>query len=162
MAVELYQDLDQVQPLAESKPEPAVSARIASVDTLRGLTILLMIFVNDLGHGAPSWMHHIQPLECRRHDARRRRFPRIPFHCRRLDSPGARAWRRQTANRNGLSSCISLTRTAGVAFHGPDSAQRRARSYARAGRFGRCWRLLFDLCVECAFPANEGHAAESR
>ena len=23
----------------------------------RGLTILLMIFVNDLGHGAPSWMH---------------------------------------------------------------------------------------------------------
>ena len=35
--------------------------RIVSVDALRGLTILLMIFVNDLGPGAPSWMHHIQP-----------------------------------------------------------------------------------------------------
>src|ERR1700678_1899202 len=61
MAVELDQDVDQVQALAESKPEPAVSARIASVDALRGLTILLMIFVNDLGHAAPAWMHHIQP-----------------------------------------------------------------------------------------------------
>src|SRR5258708_2750396 len=37
------------------------SSRVTSVDTLRGLTILLMIFVNDLGPGAPSWMHHIQP-----------------------------------------------------------------------------------------------------
>ena len=36
-------------------------ARVASVDTLRGLVILLMIFVNDLGPGAPAWMHHIQP-----------------------------------------------------------------------------------------------------
>ena len=35
--------------------------RVASVDALRGLTILLMIFVNDLGPHAPSWMHHIQP-----------------------------------------------------------------------------------------------------
>ena len=38
-----------------------VAGRIASVDVLRGLTILLMIFVNDLGSAAPSWMHHIQP-----------------------------------------------------------------------------------------------------
>jgi predicted acyltransferase len=37
------------------------SGRIASVDALRGLTILLMVFVNDLGHGAPTWMHHIRP-----------------------------------------------------------------------------------------------------
>lgn len=40
--------------------QPA-AARIASVDALRGLTILVMIFVNDLGPAAPSWMHHIQP-----------------------------------------------------------------------------------------------------
>ena len=32
-----------------------------SVDVLRGLTILLMVFVNDLGHAAPAWMHHIRP-----------------------------------------------------------------------------------------------------
>lgn len=37
------------------------SSRIVSVDTLRGLTILLMVFVNDLGPAAPAWVHHIQP-----------------------------------------------------------------------------------------------------
>jgi predicted acyltransferase len=40
---------------------PAPGTRIDSVDALRGLTILLMVFVNDLGPMAPSWMHHIQP-----------------------------------------------------------------------------------------------------
>jgi predicted acyltransferase len=35
--------------------------RVVSVDVLRGLTILVMVFVNDLGEGAPSWMRHIQP-----------------------------------------------------------------------------------------------------
>jgi predicted acyltransferase len=37
--------------------------RIASVDVVRGLTILVMIFVNDLAgvHGAPAWMKHVQP-----------------------------------------------------------------------------------------------------
>jgi heparan-alpha-glucosaminide N-acetyltransferase len=39
------------------------SERVASVDTVRGLTILLMIFVNDLGTAAPAWMHHIQPSD---------------------------------------------------------------------------------------------------
>ncbi len=42
---------------------PPLKARVASVDALRGLTILLMIFVNDLGPIAPSWMHHIQPSD---------------------------------------------------------------------------------------------------
>src|SRR5262249_20003738 len=41
--------------------QPAAGGRIDSVDALRGLTILLMVFVNDLGPGAPAWMHHIQP-----------------------------------------------------------------------------------------------------
>ena len=31
------------------------------MDALRGLTILLMVFVNDLGPAAPAWMHHIAP-----------------------------------------------------------------------------------------------------
>ena len=35
--------------------------RLLSVDTLRGLTILLMVFVNDLGPAAPSVLLHIEP-----------------------------------------------------------------------------------------------------
>jgi heparan-alpha-glucosaminide N-acetyltransferase len=46
--------------VAPNSPQAPVE-RIASVDTLRGLVILLMVFVNDLGPAAPSWMHHIQP-----------------------------------------------------------------------------------------------------
>src|SRR5262249_17049768 len=48
-----------------SKPPPASGAtgRIPSLDALRGLTILVMLFVNDLAgvHGAPAWMKHVQP-----------------------------------------------------------------------------------------------------
>jgi len=62
MAVELDQTLDhQMQQSNEPAARSSTSGRIASVDTLRGLIILLMIFVNDLGPAAPSWMHHIQP-----------------------------------------------------------------------------------------------------
>jgi predicted acyltransferase len=37
--------------------------RIRSIDVLRGLTILVMIFVNDVAgvHATPGWMKHIQP-----------------------------------------------------------------------------------------------------
>lgn len=43
---------------ADARPP---GTRIDSVDALRGLTILLMVFVNDLGPAAPSWLLHIQP-----------------------------------------------------------------------------------------------------
>jgi heparan-alpha-glucosaminide N-acetyltransferase len=46
---------------SNSIPERPTSPRVASVDAFRGLTILLMVFVNDLGDGAPSWLHHIHP-----------------------------------------------------------------------------------------------------
>jgi predicted acyltransferase len=49
------------RPLVEPSAPSALAGRVASVDALRGLTILLMIFVNDLGRAAPAWMHHIQP-----------------------------------------------------------------------------------------------------
>jgi heparan-alpha-glucosaminide N-acetyltransferase len=42
-------------------PQPERGRRVASVDALRGMTILLMILVNDLGRAGPSWMHHIRP-----------------------------------------------------------------------------------------------------
>src|SRR5438477_11451930 len=47
--------------LGPPEARPAARGRIDSVDALRGLTILLMVFVNDLGRGAPAWMLHIQP-----------------------------------------------------------------------------------------------------
>jgi heparan-alpha-glucosaminide N-acetyltransferase len=39
--------------------------RVESIDVLRGLTILVMIFVNDVAgvHGAPSWMRHLSPSD---------------------------------------------------------------------------------------------------
>jgi len=39
------------------------SARIASIDTLRGITILAMLFVNDIAgvEGTPAWLKHISP-----------------------------------------------------------------------------------------------------
>lgn len=42
------------------KTNPAIE-RIVSIDVLRGLTIFLMIFVNDISgvHGAPGWLKHV-------------------------------------------------------------------------------------------------------
>jgi heparan-alpha-glucosaminide N-acetyltransferase len=54
---------DTFNAVADEPLVPPVGSRIGSVDALRGLTILLMIFVNDLGPAAPSWMHHIQPSD---------------------------------------------------------------------------------------------------
>jgi predicted acyltransferase len=57
-----------MQPRAEVAPtltEEIVAApsRIASIDIFRGLTILVMIFVNDVGEvkGLPWWTHHAPP-----------------------------------------------------------------------------------------------------
>ncbi|RZL99473.1 MAG: DUF1624 domain-containing protein, partial [Pedobacter sp.] len=34
-------------------------ARILSIDIMRGLTLFLMLFVNDLySNGVPEWLHH--------------------------------------------------------------------------------------------------------
>jgi heparan-alpha-glucosaminide N-acetyltransferase len=57
-----------MQPRAEVAPSPveeavATPSRIASIDIFRGLTILVMIFVNDVGEvrGLPWWTHHAPP-----------------------------------------------------------------------------------------------------
>ncbi|MBN1477214.1 DUF5009 domain-containing protein [Candidatus Sumerlaeota bacterium] len=43
---------------------PGGSGRIASIDALRGLTILVMIFVNDIAGvpGTPAWMEHFRTI----------------------------------------------------------------------------------------------------
>src|SRR4029077_3604046 len=47
--------------VGRAEARPMAGGRIDSVDALRGLTILLMVFVNDLGPAAPAVEHHIQP-----------------------------------------------------------------------------------------------------
>ena len=56
--------------MAAAPPSPPVSPteRIASIDVFRGLTMLLMLFVNDIGDAdlghiqdAPWWLRHIPP-----------------------------------------------------------------------------------------------------
>src|SRR5262245_10305353 len=39
------------------------TTRVGSVDLVRGVTILAMLYVNDVAgvHGAPPWMKHIEP-----------------------------------------------------------------------------------------------------
>jgi predicted acyltransferase len=56
-----YQPTLELSTLGKPNAVPRPPGRVASVDALRGLTILLMVFVNDLGRAAPAWMHHIQP-----------------------------------------------------------------------------------------------------
>jgi predicted acyltransferase len=53
--------IKEIEPDEVLETGPTPTPRVASVDALRGLTILLMVFVNDLGRSAPSWLHHIQP-----------------------------------------------------------------------------------------------------
>src|SRR5579884_251374 len=55
-----------MQPALETVPASAVAAvpqsgRVASADIFRGLTILVMIFVNDVAgvRGLPWWTHHM-------------------------------------------------------------------------------------------------------
>jgi hypothetical protein len=46
-----------------AKRQAAETARILSIDVVRGLTILVMLFVNDVAgvNGAPAWMKHVFP-----------------------------------------------------------------------------------------------------
>ena len=52
-------------PDADTAHKPGKSRRIVSIDVLRGLTIGVMIFVNDLAgvKGTPGWMKHYYPYE---------------------------------------------------------------------------------------------------
>lgn len=61
---EIREDAQRQTPQVASRlPEHTTVVRVESVDALRGLTILLMVFVNDLSPAAPTWMHHTQPQE---------------------------------------------------------------------------------------------------
>lgn len=50
-------------PAAKMDPKPVALQRIASIDILRALTMVLMIFVNDLWSlkNIPEWLEHVAP-----------------------------------------------------------------------------------------------------
>src|SRR4051794_13651605 len=52
-----------IAPTKVSLPKPIAVTRVASIDIVRALTMVLMIFVNDLGSlkNIPSWLEHVPP-----------------------------------------------------------------------------------------------------
>lgn len=51
--------------MEETTDAASPQQRVVSIDVLRGLTILLMIFVNDIAgvEGTPSWLKHFEPFD---------------------------------------------------------------------------------------------------
>jgi heparan-alpha-glucosaminide N-acetyltransferase len=154
MAVELDQDPDHVQPPGEPAALSSASGRIVSVDTLRGLTILLMIFVNDLGPAAPSWMHHIQPPNADGMTLADVVFPAflfivgvsIPLALEPWSLAGTRRWR-QIGH--------ILSRTAGLLMMG--LIQLNGERDRTLG--GPVWELLAFtslICAWCVVPQDSG------
>jgi len=51
------------QPASVDSSAIKLTQRVVSIDILRAVTMMLMIFVNDLGtlHNIPSWLEHVEP-----------------------------------------------------------------------------------------------------
>ncbi len=134
--------------------QPALpEARSRTLDVLRGLTILVMIFVNDLAgvQNVPAWMKHVHP-----HDADGMTFVDVVFPAflfivglsiplafgKRLDSgePRWRTWRHVLARTGGLL-LIGLFMV-------------NAENISSAGRLSPAlWSLLFYAAVFLLFGA---------
>jgi heparan-alpha-glucosaminide N-acetyltransferase len=104
---------------ALGSPEPRLAAggRVDSVDALRGLTILLMVFVNDLGPAAPAWMHHIQPPDADGMTLADVVFPAFLFLVG-VSIPLAFERARAAGRSKGAQLVHVLTRTAGLLLMG--------------------------------------------
>ena len=129
------------------------SGRVASVDALRGFTILLMIFVNDLGPHAPSWMHHIQPPNADGMTLANVVFPAFLFIVgisiplaidRGLEAPGA-DW-----PSSGTSSRARSVSWSWVWYSSMPTATPRCRA-----RYGVCWRSRPCCARGASFRASE-------
>jgi predicted acyltransferase len=137
-----------------SKFEPAPAGRVASVDALRGLTILLMVFVNDLGRAAPSWMHHIRPPDADGMTLADVVFPwflfivgvSIPLAFERADTLGVPPWRQLIH---------ILLRTAGLLVMGVIVLNNEEDKSSHA----EAWGLLAFTCLLlawCTIPREPG------
>src|SRR5262245_3172035 len=144
---------ERVQAIGSSEPRPAAGARIDSVDALRGLTILLMVFVNDLGPAAPPWMHHVQPPNADGMTLADIVFPAFLFLVG-VSIPLAFE-RAQAAGRSkGAQLVHVLTRTAGLLLMGVIELN---RSHDRT--LGKPWGVLAYtalILAWCAVPRERG------
>jgi heparan-alpha-glucosaminide N-acetyltransferase len=131
-----------------------LKGRVASVDALRGLTILLMIFVNDLGPHAPAWMHHIQPSNADGMTLADIVFPAflfivgvsIPLAIER----GPKPWPRRFAQLGHIAA-----RTLGLLFMGLVQLNADGDRTLR----GPLWELLAFtalICAWCSVPRERG------
>ena len=145
-----------IEPESPSIPESPPVARVASVDALRGLTILLMVFVNDLGPSAPAWMHHIKPSNADGMTLADAVFPwflfivgvSIPLAFERARAIGTPAWK-QVGH--------ILTRTAGLLIMGVIVLNNEEDHSSRAQVWGT---LAFAslLLAWCTIPRGPGSA----
>jgi heparan-alpha-glucosaminide N-acetyltransferase len=137
----------------DERIQPEEKVRVVSVDVLRGLTILLMIFVNDLGRGAPSWMHHIRPSNADGMTLADVVFPAFLFIVG-ISIPLALERGRQTTNRWAQLLHV-VTRTLGLLFMG--LIQLNGERDRTLG--GAVWEMLAFICLILAWsvvPREKG------
>ena len=138
---------------APSEARPVAGTRIDSVDALRGLIILLMVFVNDLGPAAPAWMHHIKPPNADGMTLADIVFPAFLFLVG-VSIPLAFE-RARAAGKTRLGLLVHiLTRTAGLLLLGVIEMN---SSHDRT--LGRSWSVLAFSAVIlawCAVPRERG------
>ena len=129
------------------------------MDALRGLTILLMIFVNDLGPGAPSWLHHIHPSNADGMTVADIVFPAFLFIVGVSIPLALERWQQSGTGRWALVRHI-LIRTLGLLFMG--LVQLNGERDRTLG--GSVWELLAFSSLILAWsvvPGERGVTAES-
>jgi predicted acyltransferase len=142
----------------EMSPPSSPTARVASVDAMRGLTILLMVFVNDLGHAAPAWMHHIEPSNADGMTLADLVFPwflfivgvSVPLALERARGIGTPGWKQ---------AGHILARTAGLLFMGVVVMNHEEDRSPRA----LLWGTLAFACLIlawCAVPREPGRTRQ--
>jgi heparan-alpha-glucosaminide N-acetyltransferase len=131
----------------------APAARSRTLDVLRGLTILVMIFVNDLAgvQNVPAWMKHVQP-----HDADGMTFVDVVFPAFLfivgLSIPLALGKRLETGEPRWRTWRHVLTRTGGLLLIGLFMVN--AENISSEGRLSPAlWSLFFYAAVFLLFGA---------
>lgn len=148
---------DSVVSPSVSSPISQPSNRVLSLDTLRGLTILLMVFVNDAGQYAPYWMHHIHPSNADGMTPADIVFPTFLFIAGASIPLAVEAARKKGQSTARIIFHI-LTRTAallllGVIYGNAEADQSLRFPSWEASHDAPLWGLLAFIAVICAWAS---------